>query len=199
MSPGSRGKMFLPRCAKQNSATKYFATMLPTRLSAEIVGEYLSRGLWDKSSLSAHWDRNASLDPHGVAVTDGQRSLSWSDCKAWTDRFAVAMIRAGLRREDVLLVQLPNWVELPLIRVACEKAGVLSLPLARTLRQSELECCLDSTRARALVIPYVYRGFDYVAMAKELKKNSFNCAISSFSAENRVKGQFRWRKFAAIP
>lgn len=147
--------------------------MLPTRLNAEIVGEYLSRGLWDKTSLSAYWDRNASLDPHGTAVTDGHRSLPWSECKAWTDRFALAMVGAGLKREEVLLVQLPNWLELPLIRVACEKAGILSLPLARTLRQNELECCLRSTRARALVIPCTYRAFDYVAMAEELKRKFF--------------------------
>lgn len=141
-----------------------------TRLSAQVIAEYLSSGLWDKTSLSVHWDRNASLDPHGTALTDGHRSLSWSECKAWTDRFALALIRVGLRREEVLPVQLPNWLELPLIRVACEKAGVLSLPLARTLRQNELACCLRSTGARALVIPNVYRGFDYVAMADELKK-----------------------------
>ena len=144
--------------------------MLPTRLNAEIVGEYLSRGLWDKTSLSAHWDRNASLDPERAAVTDGHRSLSWRDCKTWTDRFALALIRGGLGRGEVLLVQLPNWLELPLIRMACEKAGVLSLPLARTLRQNELACCLSATGARVLVIPGVYRGFDYVAMADELKK-----------------------------
>jgi non-ribosomal peptide synthetase component E (peptide arylation enzyme) len=141
-----------------------------TRLSAQVIAEYLSSGLWDKISLSAHWDRNASVDPERAAVSDGHRSLSWTDCKSWTDRFALALIGAGLGRGEALLVQLPNWLELPLIRMACEKAGILSLPLARTLRQNELECCLRSTGARALVIPGIYRGFDYVAMADELKK-----------------------------
>src|SRR5574342_1229624 len=109
-----------------------------TRLSAQAIAEYLSSGLWDKISLSAYWDRNASVDPERAAITDGDRSLSWRGCKTWTDRFALALSRAGLKRGEVLLVQLPNWLELPLIRVACEKAGILSLPLARTLRQSEL-------------------------------------------------------------
>lgn len=162
--------------------------MLPTRLSAEIVAEYLSRGIWDKTSVSAYWDRNASLDPHGVAVSDGRRSLSWSECKTWTDRFAVAMVRAGLRRKEVLLVQLPNWLELPLIRVACEKAGILSLPLARTLRQNELECCLNSTGARALVIPCAYRGFDYAAMAEELKKTFSQLRYIFVTGEARRPG-----------
>ena len=141
-----------------------------TRLSAQVIAEYLSSGLWDKTSLSAYWDRNASVDPDRTALADGHRSLPWSDCKTWTDRFALALIRAGLERGEALLVQLPNWLELPLIRMACEKAGILSLPLARTLRQNELACCLGSTGARALVIPDVYRGFDYGAMADGLKK-----------------------------
>src|SRR5574341_753369 len=97
----------------------------PTRLVQQTVREYLSRGLWDKTSLSDHWDRNSSLNPGGTAVSDGYRSLSWSECKLWTDRFAVAMIKAGLARDEVVVIQLPNCLELPLIRVACEKAGIL--------------------------------------------------------------------------
>ena len=42
---------------------------------------------------------------------------------------SLALIRLGLARDDLLAIQIPNGVELPLMRVACEKAGVLSLPL----------------------------------------------------------------------
>ena len=110
----------------------------PARLTEELINDYLRRGVWQPFSLSDHWERNANLNPEGVGVSDGARALSWREAKLWTDRLALALVQLGLKRDDLLAIQLPNSVELPLIRVACEKAGILSLPLPRTLRQAEM-------------------------------------------------------------
>jgi non-ribosomal peptide synthetase component E (peptide arylation enzyme) len=95
--------------------------------------------------------------------------LSWAEAKAWTDRLALRLVQLGLERDDVLVVQLPNSVELPLVRVACEKAGVLCLPLPRTLRHAEMRHCLGFTEAAAVVLPWRYHDFDYIAMIGELQ------------------------------
>ncbi len=143
----------------------------PTRLTDESVSDYLCRGAWRPITLSECWDRNAARGPEGTAVTDGQRRLSWAEAKTWTDRAALALARLGLARDEVLVVQLPNCVELPLLRVACEKAGILCLPLPRTLRQSEMRYCLGAIEAAAVVIPWRYRDFDYFGMIEELRKD----------------------------
>lgn len=142
----------------------------PTRLTDETVSDYLCRGSWQPFALSDCWDRNAARDPGGIAVTDGRRRLSWAEAKTWTDRAALALVHLGLARDEVLVVQLPNCVELPLIRVACEKAGILCLPVPRTLRENEMSYCLRYTEAAAVVIPWRYRDFDYFGMIEELKK-----------------------------
>lgn len=141
----------------------------PTRLTEEVIGDYLSRGVWQPMAISAHWDRNAERNPNGIAVADGERSLSWAEAKDWTDRLALALVHLGLRRDDLLVVQLPNCLELPLIRVACEKAGILCLPVPRTLRRTEISYCLRFTGGAAVVVPWKYRGFDYFAMIRELQ------------------------------
>ena len=142
----------------------------PARLTEELIGDYLRRGVWQPFTLSNHWERNAKRNPNGVAVSDGQRALSWQEAKLWTDRLALALIQLGLERDDLLAIQLPNSVELPLIRVACEKAGILSLPLPRTLRQAEMGQCLGFTEAAAVVLPWVFRDFDYFGMIGELRE-----------------------------
>jgi non-ribosomal peptide synthetase component E (peptide arylation enzyme) len=142
----------------------------PARLTEELTSDYLCRGVWQPFSLSGHWDRNANLNPNGVAVSDGARALSWQEAKLWTDRLALALIQLGLKRDDLLAIQLPNSVELPLIRVACEKAGILSLPLPRTLRQAEMGQCLGFTQAAAVVLPWIFRDFDYFGMMGELRE-----------------------------
>jgi len=143
----------------------------PSRLTQEAVRRYLSQGVWQPVTLSDHWDRNADDNPHGPAVSDGQQRLTWHEAKIWTDRLALALVRLGLERDDVLVVQLPNSIESPLLRVACEKAGVLCLPVPHTLRQVEMGHCLRLARAAALVVPGRYREFDYLTMANELRQH----------------------------
>jgi len=142
----------------------------PTRLSEEVIRYNFAQGLWQPFTLSDHWERNAARNPDGVAVGDGRRALSWQEAKLWTDRLALALIQLGLKRDDLLAIQLPNSVELPLVRVAGEKAGILSLPLPRTLRQVEMGLCLSCTEAAAVVLPWVYRDFDYFEMIRELRQ-----------------------------
>src|SRR3990172_4828360 len=142
----------------------------PTRLSEEVIRDNFAQGLWQPFTLSDHWEKNAARNPDGGAVGDGQRALSWQEAKLWTDRLALALIQLGLERDDLLAIQLPNSVELPLIRVACEKAGILSLPLPRTLRQAEMGQCLGFTQAAAVVLPWVFRDFDYFGMIGELRE-----------------------------
>ena len=101
----------------------------PSRLTEATIRDYLKRGVWQPVTLSDYWDRNASRNAQGIAVTNGEKNVSWGEAKVWTDRVSLALIRLGLARDDLLAIQIPNGVELPLMRVACEKAGVLSLPL----------------------------------------------------------------------
>jgi non-ribosomal peptide synthetase component E (peptide arylation enzyme) len=140
----------------------------PTRLTKELISDYLNRGVWQPLTLSDHWNRNAERNPNGLAITDGQRGLTWIEAKVWTDRLALGLIQLGLKRDDLLVIQLPNSVDLPLIRVACEKAGILSLPLPRTLRHVEMSYTLSSTEAAAAVVPWIYRDFDYFEMIRAL-------------------------------
>lgn len=142
----------------------------PSRLTEATIRDYLKRGVWQPVTLSDHWDRNASRNAQGIAVTNGEKSVSWGEAKVWTDRVSLALIRLGLARDDLLAIQIPNGVELPLMRVACEKAGVLSLPLPCTLRQHEMGTCLRQTEATAVLVWGRYRGFDHCAMMQGLQQ-----------------------------
>jgi non-ribosomal peptide synthetase component E (peptide arylation enzyme) len=53
-------------------------------------------------------------------------------------------------------------------RIAAERAGLVSLTVYPYLRQRELEYMVEITEARMVVIPHVYRKFDYIEMYKDL-------------------------------
>ena len=147
--------------------------MRPVRYDPKEIEKNLKEGYWDKTILPDYWDRNARQWPDKEALVDsiGNR-LTWAEAAQKIDRIALALIKAiNLNRDDSLMVQLPNCVEQVLVRLACEKAGVLSIPEMTTFRQTELADIARRTEAAGIVIPRQYRKFDHYQMAKELQKD----------------------------
>jgi len=117
----------------------------PTRYTAQMVEDYMQKGYWQPVTYSGCWERNARDYPDREAIVDSKTRVTWSQAKQWTDRMALGLLEMGVKRDEAIVIQLPNYVELILLRVACEKAGVLHVPVMRTLRHREMEYS-DSVR-----------------------------------------------------
>lgn len=143
----------------------------PTRYTPEMFREYTSKGFWTSTTFAELWDRNAREYPNKEAVADSRTRLTWAQAKQWIDRMTLGFWELGFQRDDVIAIQLPNCVELCLLRVACEKAGIICMPLLRTLRHREVEQILSQVKAAGVIIPSEFRDFDYVQMVKEIRPN----------------------------
>jgi len=124
----------------------------PTLWSDERAALYRRLGYWTGETLAEYADRNGMGIPTAVALSDEYRSLCWKDVQRWTDAVACAWIRQGLPRGAVVATWLPNWIENYLIRLACEKAGLIWLPIPRAARQRELLPLLESSHASAFIL-----------------------------------------------
>ena len=147
--------------------------MRPIRYDKREIEKYVREGHWDKSILPDYWDKNARDWPDKEALIDSTGSrLTWAAAKQRIDRIALAMVKdLKFNRDDRLVVQLPNCVEQVLVRLTCEKAGILSLPVLTTLRQTELRQIASQLQAVGVVIPREYRKFDHYQMIKELQND----------------------------
>lgn len=141
-----------------------------SRYTDELISEYTRKGYWTDKILSDFWDYNALHYPDKEAVVDSRSRFTWSQANQWINRAALGLISLGLNRDDMVALQLPNCVELLLLRVACEKAGLLCLPILPTYRQGDLERIIRLTEPKAFVIPWNFKKFDFYQMLKELKK-----------------------------
>lgn len=145
--------------------------MKPVRYYKDEIEMYLREGYWDKTILPDYWEQNAGKWPDKMALVDtlGCR-LTWIEAVKRIDRIAFGLIKKlDLKRDDILMVQLPNRNEQVLIRLACEKAGVLSVPVMTAFRQSELEAIGRQTVAVGVVIQKQYRRFDHYDMIKRIQ------------------------------
>ncbi len=141
----------------------------PTRFTAEMEKEYVAKGYWTTTTFADLWDRNARLYPDAEAVVDSKTRLTWAQAKLWIDRLALGFLELGFRKDDMLVVQLPNSVELTLLRVATEKAGLLCVPVLRTLRHNEMEYILKHVDAAGVVVLKEFRDFNYLDMVNEIR------------------------------
>jgi non-ribosomal peptide synthetase component E (peptide arylation enzyme) len=68
--------------------------------------------------------------------------MRWGDLDSLSDRVALGLLKQGLKKDDVLVSQLPNNVENIVIRMALLKAGILGIFPPMTLRAELKEIIL---------------------------------------------------------
>ncbi len=140
----------------------------PTRFTQDMYDEYFSKGLWTMDTTSDIWDENARKYPEKEAFVDIKRRLTWKQMKEMSDRLAFNLIDLGNKKDEFIFSLLPNHVEAFLMRVACEKAGILCGSALMTIRQMEIEFVLKSFDAVGIAIPVEFRGFRYYDAVKEM-------------------------------
>ncbi len=171
----------------------------PTRYTQETINEYVTKKLWRTETTSMVFDRNAGEHPHEVAVEDSKTSVTWLEAKHWIDRVAAGLIEAGIQRDEMLAIQLPNCVELYLFRAATEKAGVLCLPVLRNMRRREMEYILNKTKATGIVIPWKIGDFDYWEMVQGMRSEVPTLKHIFVAWDEVPEGALSVNKMAADP
>lgn len=146
--------------------------MIPVELPAHHrphAERYRRNGWWSSEKLPDGLARFAAAEPDRIAVVDRTRRLTYAAFDALVTRAAAGLWAAGVRPGDVIGIQLPNWAEFAVFQQAAVRLGVVYLPLIPQLREADLGYLLDIVRARLLVIPATYRGFDHTGMVPAIR------------------------------
>jgi non-ribosomal peptide synthetase component E (peptide arylation enzyme) len=145
--------------------------MKTVRFDEKLAQKYIKEGYWTQETMYGYWEKNAKERPDKEALVDSTgKRLTWAEAKQKIDRIAFALAKdLGLKKDDTLLIQLPNCVEQFLVRVACEKAGVIALTEMITFRHAEVKWLAGQTEAAGAVVLKVYRDFDFYQMMKEVQ------------------------------
>ncbi len=144
--------------------------MKPIRYKEKMVEEFLRDGHWTEELFYDFYSRNAKEMPDQEALVDAKYRVTWAEAKKLVDAMAISWVEMGIPKSARVIVQSPNSVYGFLARVACERAGLISLTVYPYLRQRELEYMLEKTEATAVVIPTIYRNFNYLEMYADLQK-----------------------------
>jgi non-ribosomal peptide synthetase component E (peptide arylation enzyme) len=125
-------------------------------------------GVWGTQTLAEIVDGHAARFPDKLAVADRQVRWSYAELIDRSRRLARLLLDRGVGRGDVVAVQVPNSVVLPLAHLACVRIGAIYLPMSVAWRRSEVHSLLTVTRADALIATPRDGDFDLAGLHAEL-------------------------------
>ncbi len=150
----------------------------------ERIDDYTQKGWWGRSTVLDLFfetvrkrpDAEALVDPlnRGDLMGGTAKRLTYREAATLVDRLALGLERLGIKKDDVILVQLPNVVESVLLFFAAARIGAISSPLSMMARSREVGHALEATRSVAVVTVEKFNGFDHLALMKGLKER-FDC------------------------
>lgn len=135
----------------------------------------LEIGAWNDRIITEDLDAAVASTPDRQAlvaynVGDETRTvLSYRELDRIVTRMAAGLASLGVEKSEVVSCQLPNWWQMTALHLACVRIGAILNPLMPIFRERELSFMLGHAHSRVLVVPKVFRGFDYAAMAQGLR------------------------------
>lgn len=144
-------------------------------LSPERIKAATDAGHWQNTLITDYLDEAIAAKPDFPAIithmteTGSRTVLTYAELGRAVDRIARGLVKLGIKPGDMVAFQLPNWWQFNALHMACVKIGAVSNPLMPIFRHRELSFMLELAEAKVMVVPRLFRGFDYPAMIEELK------------------------------
>jgi acyl-CoA synthetase (AMP-forming)/AMP-acid ligase II len=139
-------------------------------MEPKLAQSYKARELWTGETFFQVLERQANRNPDREALADAKSLITYGGLKDKVERCAEFFRRIGIKRGDVVTIQLPNRIDFPIVFFALELIGAVANKVNPDFRARELEYILKFSNSSAYVCPKDFKNFDYVSMAKSLQQ-----------------------------
>lgn len=149
---------------------EFDAVLVPDRRAQSVA-----QGFWPDRTINDELDACVASCPDKLALTAVQGEsgattrFTYRELANMADRVALGLLRLGVGPNDTVACQLPNWWQFTVVYLACSRIGAVMNPLMHIFRERELAFMLSHGEAKVLIVPQVFRGFDYEKMAEGLR------------------------------
>jgi non-ribosomal peptide synthetase component E (peptide arylation enzyme) len=141
-----------------------------TMLKPALAQRWRTAGEWCDGAPFDILAAQAGRHPDRVAFIDGQDRITYGALKDKVERCAAYLRRIGITRGDVVTIQLPNRIAFPIVFFALEMIGAVANKVNPDFRIRELDYILRFSGSKAFICPSKFKSFDYVGMARQLRK-----------------------------
>jgi cyclohexanecarboxylate-CoA ligase len=115
------------------------------------VEQMLKRDIWNDDTVAQWLSRHAKSTPHKPAIAWPGGTLSYAEAHERALRLARALIALGLRKGDVVAIQLPNVPEFMIAYFATSMMGAVACPMHMPYGATEMAPLLHHAGARLAI------------------------------------------------
>lgn len=135
---------------------------------ADRTQKYIEQGWWNGETLRSLLERNAAERPEAPAIIVAEKTFTYPELVEKVRRLAAGLHGLGIRRGDVVGVQLPNTMDYLVAYFAITWLGGVMTTVYLPYREKETETLLDHSRARAFICPADINGYGAAAAAQAM-------------------------------
>lgn len=135
-----------------------------------LTEEYImkSESKWSNRTILDYLKSAIDMHPDKVAIIDKKSRYTYKELGMLVDRVALGLLELGLKKGDVISIQLPNWNEFVILHFAATRIGAISNPLIPIYRDREIGFMVKLAESKMIVVPDEFRGFNYPEMIERL-------------------------------
>lgn len=134
----------------------------------EAADKYFEAGYWQGITFGEMLKQRAEVYGDHLAVVSGSKRWSYRELDQKADRLAAGLMKLGIKKEDRVVLQLPNIAEFTLVIFALFRIGALPVFALPSHRKSEIKYLGEYSEAVAYIIADQYSGFNYCSLAEEV-------------------------------
>lgn len=98
----------------------------------------------------------------------------------------------GVRKGDIVAIQLPTWHEYLVSHLAAYAVGAVSMPVSTIFRERDLSKQLVLSQAKVLIVPAAYGTFDYCGMARRVRADIGSLQLVLAVGNGDAQGHVHW-------
>ena len=144
-----------------------------------MIDEWSQKGLWGTKTLIDAFKDNVKKYPDEICVVDPYNKeelvgfkperLTYKEFDRAVSATAEGLLKLGIQKDDIVLVQIPNCWELAMLYLAIASTGALISPMPMQWRMSEVEYIANITGAKAFITVEEFHGFKHREMGEKLQ------------------------------
>ena len=140
-----------------------------TVLKPHLAERWRREGHWGSETFFELLERRVQAHPERELFVDATDRITYGGMKDKVERCAAFLRSIGIGRGDVVTIQLPNRIDMPVVFFALELIGAIANKVNPDFRLRELDYILRFSGSCAFVFPAAFKNHDYLGMARQLR------------------------------
>lgn len=136
----------------------------------EFAERYRRKGYWRGVTIGELVDRWAERSGDAEAIICGDERVSYAQLAERSEHLARHLKALGIRRNERVVMQLPNGLEFVYLLLALLRIGALPVLALPAHREHEISYMIEHAEAVAYAVPERHRGFDHLELAREMRR-----------------------------